>query len=152
MIADRAQLVTDLTVLGVAYGRKLDEADLAVYAALIARELDDAEWAHAFRRHTSADVEDPRWMPTPMQLIAIGLEARRPVHTPPRTLSAEEREWREQYFAQCERQRGLGPGSRGHAELLRGMPAASEPTLSEDAWAERVETLREQAAQILEGK
>lgn len=152
MIADQAKLVRDLLVLGVAYGRKLDEADLAVYGALIARELDDAEWERAFRYHTSGDCDEPRFMPTPMQLIATGCEGRWPDHGPSQELTAEQREFRQRYLAQLSRPRELGPGSAGHATLLRVWPAMPRVVLSDAEWDRRTAKLREQAAQILEGE
>lgn len=151
MIADRPKLLRDLLVLGVAYGRKLDEADLAVYATLVDRELDDAEWNHAFRRFTSASSDEARFMPTPMRLIDAGCEGRKPEPVAPRALTPEESEWRGRYFARPARPRALGPGSAGHAVLLRNMPAAYQRSLSDEEWESRVATLRAQAARILEG-
>lgn len=81
MIADKRRLIQDLAILGNCFGRKMAEEDLATYAAILERHLDDRQWAWAFDWFTGPwqdQSEAPRFMPTPQELMEAGLRAPEP--------------------------------------------------------------------------
>ncbi len=164
MIVDKELMVRELAILGQAFGRKMVEEDLGIYAALIARHLDDRQWGYAFEWFTGPwkdSSERPTFMPTPQQLIDAGLQA----PPPGRGLIVwgAERVTLEEYFERLDRgwappspgdpdpassgrelattrpQPEAGPGNTWHAVLLRGA-SELQASRARQAW-EAVRTL-----------
>jgi hypothetical protein len=156
-VRDKARLLRDLLKLGVCFKTRLSEEDLSVYGEMVASELDDEQWAYAFRHYTAAwKDEAPKFMPTPPELI----EAGRLCPKPPKPLTDEQREWRQRYFARQEERKRIvsggqaliGPGSAGHLDLLRtvhDMPEKERPVLGESEWEQRKRELQRQADELL---
>jgi len=145
---------------------EFDRAWAVLQAAMPELELPDstrALYAHALSELPAGSLQagvlllvgdsdfDNRHLPTlaEMRETCLSTTAARPALP---ALTEDQLEFRRLYFEHYAKPRELGPGSAGHAELFQRVPSATREPLTAEAWEQRVERLRRQAAAISEPK